>query len=55
MADVQTATTEIMDLIDNDKQMKCTAECTTENNNMYWTPNVLVTSSANFLSNNNNK
>lgn len=33
MADVQTAMTEMMDFIDNDKQMKCTAECNTENNN----------------------
>ncbi len=58
MADVQTAMTEMMDFIDNDKQMKCTAECNTENNNninkMYRTLNVFVISSTNFLSNNNN-
>ncbi len=58
MADVPTAMTEIMDFIDNDKQMKCTAECNTENNNninkMYRTLNVFVISSTNLLSNNNN-
>ncbi len=58
MADVQTAMTEMMDFIDNDKQMKCTAECNTENNNninkMYRTLNVFVISSTNLLSNNNN-
>ncbi len=58
MADVPTAMTEIMDFIDNDKQMKCTAECNTENNNninkMYRTRNVLIISSTNLLSNNNN-
>ncbi len=57
MADVQTAMTEMMDFIDNDKQLKCTAECNTENNNnnkMYRTRNVLIISSTNLLSNNNN-